>query len=107
MLFAGSLILDVSKSFGPFGRKKKEVSQAKYPQVPDNVILWNTVDPYKYASKKKIEAENGKDIPHSRRRTKAIHAQDHYFNKEEIQSIPSVPASGFLSVVQTQLIAMS
>ncbi|KAK9987724.1 hypothetical protein SO802_027963 [Lithocarpus litseifolius] len=90
-----SLILDVSKSFG---RKKKEVSRPNSPQVPDNLILRNTVDPYKYASKKKVEAENGKDVPHSQRHAKATHAQDPSFNKEQVQSIQSVPASGFLSV---------
>ncbi|KAM3695638.1 hypothetical protein ACB098_07G148500 [Castanea mollissima] len=90
-----SLILDVSKSFG---RKKKEVSQPSSPQVPDNIILRNTVDPYKYASKKKVEAENGKDVPHSQRQVKATHAHDPSFNKEQVQSIQSVPASGFLSV---------
>ncbi|XP_075674080.1 uncharacterized protein LOC142643366 isoform X3 [Castanea sativa] len=92
---SNSLILDVSKSFG---RKKKEVSQPNSPQVPDNLILRNTVDPYKYASKKKVEAENGKDVPHSQRQVKATHAQDPSFNKEQVQSIQSVPASGFLSV---------
>ncbi|KAM4099293.1 hypothetical protein ACJW30_07G146900 [Castanea mollissima] len=92
---SNSLILDVSKSFG---RKKKEVSQPSSPQVPDNLILRNTVDPYKYASKKKVEAENGKDVPHSQRQVKATHAQDPSFNKEQVQSIQSVPASGFLSV---------
>ncbi|XP_050260369.1 uncharacterized protein LOC126705411 isoform X4 [Quercus robur] len=90
-----SLILDVSKSFG---RKKKEVSRPNSPQVPDNLILRNTVDPYKYASKKKVEAENGKDVPHSQRHAKATQAQDPSFNKEQVQSIQSVPASGYLSV---------
>ncbi|KAK4562211.1 hypothetical protein RGQ29_004895 [Quercus rubra] len=92
---SNSLILDVSKSFG---RKKKEVSRPNSPQVPDNLILRNTVDPYKYASKKKVEAENGKDVPHSQRHAKATHSQDPSFNKEQVQSIQSVPASGYLSV---------
>ena len=94
----------MSKSFG---RKKKEVSRPNSPQVPDNLILRNTVDPYKYASKKKVEAENGKDVPHSQRHAKATHAQDPSFNKEQVQSIQSVPASGYLSVVQTLSLSLT
>ena len=94
----------MSKSFG---RKKKEVSRPNSPQVPDNLILRNTVDPYKYASKKKVEAENGKDVPHSQRHAKATHSQDPSFNKEQVQSIQSVPASGYLSVVQTLSLSLS
>ena len=94
----------MSKSFG---RKKKEVSRPNSPQVPDNLILRNTVDPYKYASKKKVEAENGKDVPHSQRHAKATHSQDPSFNKEQVQSIQSVPASGYLSVVQTLSLSLT
>ncbi|KAF5448996.1 hypothetical protein F2P56_029486 [Juglans regia] len=90
----GSLILDVSRSFG---RRKKERSQPNSPQVNDNASFRNTVYPSDFSSKKKVEAKNGEDFPHSPARAKETHAQEPSY-KGPVQSSHSVPTSGIIAL---------
>ncbi|KAF5448997.1 hypothetical protein F2P56_029486 [Juglans regia] len=94
---SGSLILDVSRSFG---RRKKERSQPNSPQVNDNASFRNTVYPSDFSSKKKVEAKNGEDFPHSPARAKETHAQEPSY-KGPVQSSHSVPTSGIIALVHT------
>ncbi|KAG6711953.1 hypothetical protein I3842_05G081500 [Carya illinoinensis] len=90
----GSMILDVSRSFG---RRKKEGSQPNSPQVNDNAFFRNTVYPSDFSSKKKVEATNGEDFPHSPARAKETHAQEPSYKKGPVQSSHSVPPSGIIT----------
>ncbi|XP_059434916.1 uncharacterized protein LOC132168181 isoform X1 [Corylus avellana] len=90
---SGSVILDVSRSFG---RRKKESSRPNSPQVHDKLPSPNAVYPSGFASKKKVEVENGEDFPHFD--AKETFAQYPFLNKGPVQSSQSVPTSGILTL---------
>lgn len=90
---SGSLILDVSRSFG---RKKKEGSQPNSPKVHDKVPFPTKSYSFDLASKKKAQAENGEGFPHSQARIKETYAQDPSVTKAQVQSSQAVPISGSL-----------
>ncbi|XP_062177453.1 uncharacterized protein LOC133882327 [Alnus glutinosa] len=90
---SGSVILDVSRSFG---RRKKESSRPNSPQVHDRVISPNAVYPSGFASKTKVEVEDGEDFPHIH--AKETYAQYPFLNKVQVKSSQAVPTSGILTL---------
>lgn len=90
---SGSVILDVSRSFG---RKKKEGSQPGTPKVRDNVAASPKTLYSGFATKEKVEVESGVDYPD-------FHAKETYaqypflnLNKEQRESSKPVATSGML-----------
>jgi len=73
--------------------------------VHDRVISPNAVYPSGFASKTKVEVEDGEDFPHIH--AKETYAQYPFLNKVQVKSSQAVPTSGILTLVHILSLSLS